>query len=65
MARPGSPAASLGLGQRNLQQPIKHQNVLFARKLDAAAHVLEPGAERAALPLSAQPSQKHSESAAT
>ena len=44
--------ASLGLGQRNLEQSIKHQNVLFARKIDAATHVLEPGVERAALPLS-------------
>ena len=44
--------ASLGLGQRNLEQSIKHQNVLFARKIGTATHVLEFGDERAAPPLS-------------
>ena len=36
------------LGQRDLQEPVEQQNVLFAQQLGAAAHVLEPVAERAA-----------------
>ena len=55
IARPG-----FGLGQRDLQEPVENQNVLFAQKLDAAAHVLEPVAERAAC--SRRPAlEKHAE----
>jgi hypothetical protein len=36
------------LGQRDLQEPVEQQNVLFAQQFDAAAHVLEPATERAA-----------------
>ena len=57
IARPG-----FGLGQRDLQQPVEHQDVLFAQKLDAAAHVLEPAADRAAR--SRRPTlEKHAERA--
>jgi hypothetical protein len=30
-----------GLSQRNFEQPVEHQNVLLAKLLDAAAHVIE------------------------
>ena len=43
IARPG-----FSLGQRNLNQPVEQQNVLFAQQLDAATHVLEPAAGRVA-----------------
>ena len=43
IARPG-----FRLGQRDLQQPVEHQNVLFAQELCAAAHVLESAGGRAA-----------------
>ena len=33
------------LSERNLQQTIKHQNILFAQQFNAAAHVLEPRAD--------------------
>jgi hypothetical protein len=29
------------LSERNLQQTIKHQNILFAQQFNAAAHVCE------------------------
>ena len=37
----------LGLGQRNLEQPIEKENVLFAQEIDAATHLCEPAAWRA------------------
>ena len=37
----------LGLGQRDLEQPIEKEKVLFAQEIDAATHVLEPAARRA------------------
>ena len=37
-----------GLGQRDLQEPVEKQEVLLAQALDAAAHVAEPLAKRAA-----------------
>ena len=59
IARPG-----LGLGQRDLQEPVEKQDVLLAQQLCAAAHVLEPVAERAAL--GGRPSlEKHPERAPT
>ena len=36
---------SFSLSQRNLQQPIEQQNILFAQQVDPAAHVLEPCGE--------------------
>ena len=41
--------AGLSLSQRDLQEPVENQDVLFAKLLDAAAHVQEVGADRAAL----------------
>ena len=37
-----------GLGQRDLEEPVEIQEVLLAQALDAAAHVAEPLAKRAA-----------------
>ena len=51
IARPG-----LRLGQRNLEQSVELQDVLFAQEIDAATHVLEPGTWRAAAAV-AQPSK--------
>ena len=39
----------LGLGQRDLQEPVEHQDVLFAQELYASAHVLGPLAGVAAV----------------
>ena len=52
IARPG-----FSLGQRNLQQPVEKQNVLFAQQFDAAAHVLEPVAGRAGARRSPNPAR--------
>jgi len=41
--------SSFSLSQRNLQQPIEQQNILFAQHGDPAAHVLEPCGEGTAL----------------
>ena len=43
IARPG-----FGVGQRDLVEPVEIQEVLLAQALDAAAHVAEPLAKRAA-----------------
>jgi hypothetical protein len=40
--------ASFGFGQRDLDEAVVEQNILFAQKIDAAAHVREPVAGRAA-----------------
>ena len=42
IARPG-----LRLGQRDLEQSVEQQDVLFAQEIDAVTHVLEPGTWRA------------------
>jgi hypothetical protein len=42
IARPG-----LRLGQRNLEQSVELEDVLFAQEIDAATHVLEPATWRA------------------
>ena len=47
-ARAGSPAPGFGLGERNLDESIVQQNVLFAQEIDAATHVFEAAARRAA-----------------
>ena len=53
---------SFGLSQRNFQQPVEQQNVLFVQLLDAAAHVFEPSADCAAR--RGRPTlEKHAESA--
>ena len=50
------------LGQRNLQEPVEQQNVLFAQQLGASAHVLEPVPDRA--PRGGRPTlEKHAERA--
>ena len=43
IARPG-----FGVGQRDLVEPVEIQEALLAQALDAAAHVAEPLAKRAA-----------------
>ena len=48
MARSGSPARASASASAIFNSPSKMQDVLFAQELDAAAHVLEPAAERAA-----------------
>ena len=58
IARPG-----FGLGQRDLQEPVEKQNVLFAQQLDAAAHVLEPARRARRSAAVAQPCEKHPERA--
>jgi hypothetical protein len=39
--------AGFGLGESDLSESVEDQNVLFAQKFDAAAHVVEPAVKRA------------------
>ena len=48
-ARSRSPARTFGLSERNLQQPIEQQNILFAQQDDPATHILKACGEGAAL----------------
>ena len=50
------------LRQRDLQEPVENQNVLFAQQFDAATHAFEPIAGRA--PCGGRPTlEKHAERA--
>ena len=53
----GVACVRFGFGQRNLQEPVEQQDVLFAQQLDAAAHVLEPAPEPPCLAAVAKPSR--------
>ena len=50
------------LSQRDLQEPVKQQNVLFVQQRDAVAHRLEPAVDRAARSVR-PPCEKHAERA--
>jgi hypothetical protein len=49
-----------GLGERDLDQSVEHQHILFAQEFDAAAHVLEAVAGRLVLCLR-PPLEEHRE----